>query len=125
MPCTTELRDDKGLILSCSGVLTGDELIKMKKGLITEQNRGRRYHIADLTAVAKFHITTSEIQAIVEVDKRLAEIAQRGMPVAVVAEDDLGFGLARMWEAFASNATGWRTMVFRSRKDAEFGPSSI
>lgn len=119
MAITIELRDDKGLILSCSGVLIGKELISVKRSLVTEQNKGLRYHIADLTAVDEIHISNAEIQAIVEVDKRLAAISQPGMPVAIVAPQDLGFGLARMWEVFASRETGWHTSVLRSRADAD------
>jgi hypothetical protein len=36
MPITVEVRNDKGLILSCSGVLTGNELIDVKRSLVTE-----------------------------------------------------------------------------------------
>jgi len=112
MPCTAELRSDKSPILPCSGVLTRKELIDVKRRLVTDQNRELRYVIGDLTPVTDIHISAPEFRAIVDEDRRLAAIAQPGMPVSVVTSDDLGFGfgLARMWEVFASELAQWQIM---------------
>jgi hypothetical protein len=119
MPATVEVRNDKGLILSCSGVLTGNELIDVKRSLVTEQNKHLRYIITDLTHVHEFQIHADAIRSMVEQNKRLAAIAEPGMLVAIAAPQQLGFGLARMWEAYAHHETGWRTSVFHSRADAD------
>jgi hypothetical protein len=119
MAVTVEVRNDKGLVLSCAGVLTGKELIDVKRSLVTEQNKHLRYIITDLTHVHEFQIHTPAIREVVAENKRLAAIAEPGMLVAIAAPQELGYGLARMWEAYAHHETGWRTSVFHSRADAE------
>jgi hypothetical protein len=119
MAVTVEVRNDKGLVLSCSGVLTEKELIDVKRSLVTEQNKHLRYIITDLTHVHEFQIHAPAIRKMVAENKRLAAIAEPGMLVAIVAPQELGYGLARMWEAYAHHETGWRTSVFHSRADAE------
>ena len=116
---TVEVRNDKGLVLLCSGVLTGEELINVKRSLVTEQNKNLRYIISDLTHVHEFQIPTDVVGAMVAENKRLAAIAEPGMLVAIAAPQQLGFGLARMWEAYAHHETGWRTSVFHSRADTD------
>jgi hypothetical protein len=118
MPVTVEKRSDNGLVLLYSGVLTGEEVINVKRTLITEQNRGLRYLIVDTTATNEIHISGAELRGIAEENKRLAAIAEPGMLAAVAAPQDLAFGLSRMWEVIASD-TGWRTSVFRSRAEAD------
>ncbi len=116
---TVEVRNDKGLVLLCSGVLTGEELINVKRSLVTEQNKNLRYIISDLTHVHEFQIPTDVVRTMVAENKRLAVIAEPGMLVAIAAPQQLGFGLARMWEAYADHETGWRISVFHSRADAD------
>ena len=119
MAVTVEVQNDKGLVLSCSGVLTGKELIDVKSSLVTEQNKHLRYIITDLTHVHEFQISSDAIRKMVAENKRLAAIAEPGMLVAIAAPQELGYGLARMWEAYAHHETGWRTSVFHSRADAD------
>ncbi len=66
-----------------------------------------------------FQITTDAIRSVVAENKRLAAIAEPGTLVAIAAPQELGYGLARMWEAYAHHETGWRTSVFHSRADAD------
>ena len=118
MAVTVEARSDKGLVLSYSGILTGQEIVDVKRTLITEQNRGLRYLIIDTTATDEIHISPSEIRRIVEENMRLAAITEPGMLAAVAAPQDLAFGLSRMWEVISSG-TGWRTKVFHSMAEAD------
>ena len=46
-------------------------------------------------------------------------MAKREMLVVIAAPQDLGCGLAWMWEAFAIHETGYRTMRSRSKVDAD------
>lgn len=118
MPVTVEALHDGGVVLHYSGVLTAVEIIRAKRSLVSEQNRGLHYLIVDASAADEFHISTDELRVIAKENKRLAAIATSGMPVAIAAPQDLGFGLARMWKVFAAE-TGWRISVFRSRAEAE------
>jgi hypothetical protein len=118
MAVTVDWRDDKGIVLICSGVLTGEELINVNKSLVAERSRGLRYAIVDLSAVDEIQVSPTDLRATVEDDRRLAAIVEPGMPVAIAAPQDLGFGLARMWEALADRETEWRISVFRSMDDA-------
>jgi hypothetical protein len=77
-----------------------------------------RYAIVDLSEAEEIHVSPAELRATVEEDKHIAQIAEPGMLVVIAAPQDLGFGLARMWEAFVSRDTKWRISVFRSIDDA-------
>jgi hypothetical protein len=118
MAVTIEIRDDKGVVLHYSGLLTANQIINAKRTLVTEQHHGLRYLIVDVTAAVEIHISAAEIWAIVDENKRLALIAEPGMPVAVAAPQDIGFGMARMWEVHP-HETGWRIAVVRSRAEAD------
>lgn len=119
MLITVQPRDHNGLVVACSGILTGEELIRLKRSLASEQNGGLRYLVVDLTQVDDVTISTVELEVSVEQDERLAAIATPRMLVAVVAPKDIIFGLSRMWEVFVERKTGWVTHVFRSMTHAE------
>jgi len=118
MAVTVEWRNDKGIALRCSGAITGEELISANRSLVGEQCRGLRYAVVDLSTVNEIRVSAADVRATVEDDKLLARIAAPEMLVAIAAPQDLGFGLARMWEALASRDTEWRISVFRSITDA-------
>ena len=69
MPVTLEWRNDKGVVLSCSGVLTGQELINANRNLVVEKGRGLRYAILDPSAIDKIDVSPADVRATVEVDK--------------------------------------------------------
>jgi len=118
MAVATELHANGCVVLTCSGVLTGQELINAMRRLVKERSNGIRCLITDLTVVDVIKISTNELRAIVEEDKLLSAFAEPEMRVAIVAPLDFGFGLFRMWEVFAEK-TGWRILVFRSRALAD------
>lgn len=83
------------------------------------RGRGARQKPAARAAAAESaDISTAELRVVAEQDKRIAALAPPGILIAIVAPHDHGFGLARMWEVFVEG-TGWETMSFRSRSDAE------
>ena len=121
MPFSTEyLPDGRGVHMSGTGLLTGQEILEAKAGLLRAPDRltGLAYGMVDVTDVTELRITRDDVMEFVAVDVRIAALVPRAVAVAVVAPGDLAFGLARMWEAFAE-VTGWNTHVFRSRADAE------
>ncbi len=121
MPLNIVLLDDgEGILYQCSGVLSGAEIISANQELLASpaRRRGRRYGLVDCSAVASVEISTAELRALADQDARLAAEARIPILLAVVAPGDLGYGLARMWQAFAQGIW-WRAEVFRDRPAAE------
>ena len=121
MPIDIKLVDDGlGIIFVCRGTLTGQDFMEAKKALLVSDGTIERlkYGVIDGRAIESTHIETSDIKAIAEQDERIAAKAQPGAVVAIVAPRDLDYGIARMWQVFAER-TGWTTMIFRSKPEAE------
>ena len=121
MPVSIVLLDDgEGILYLCEGALRGPEIIRANQELLASpgQRRGRRYGLVDFSAAASVEISTSELRILAEQDARLAREAKIPILLAVVAPDDLGYGLARMWQAFAQDI-GWSAEVFRERSTAQ------
>ena len=68
-------------------------------------------------ATTKFELSTQKVELIAEYCKS-SSIVNQGAIVALVASQDLIYGLSRMWQVL-SEGTNWETMVFRNREDAE------
>jgi hypothetical protein len=109
-----------GVIYNCRGAMTIDDFFQAGMGFLAhpEGIKEWRYAIIDLTFVEAMNITSDDIRAVVEQNKRIAALAPPGPILAVASPRDLGFGLARVWEALVEQ-TGWETMTFRSRSEAE------
>jgi hypothetical protein len=101
------------------GTLTGKEILEAKLATFGSEERTKRYQygLIDYSQVDDVLISSQELATVVGYDKRAAKIAP-GIPVVIVGEKDIVFGLARMWEAFMLDA-GWETHVFRSREQSE------
>jgi hypothetical protein len=82
-----------------------------------EQLAKCRYVIMDFTSISRMNISASDVRQIADLEVRMAAV-QPHVAVAVVAPTDVAFGLSRMWEVLAEK-TGWETMVFRTRQEAE------
>jgi hypothetical protein len=120
MPATlTAIDGGRGFRLVGTGVLTGPDIINIKTGLEADPDfdPGFTHWLVDLTAVTELQMSSPEVRAIVEVDRRLARLMPDAV-VAVVAPADAAFGLARMWEILAEGI-GWPTGVFRTVAEAE------
>ena len=63
-------------------------------------------------------VSPSEMDTIVLQDRQIASYAAPGLLVAVVAERNVVFALARMWEAFIEGI-GWETKIFPSITEAQ------
>ena len=82
-----------------------------------EELKKWRYALIDLTFVEGMNLNYEEVAGIVEQNKRLAAGAPPGTLLAVSSPQDLGYGIARMWEALVEQV-GWETQTFRSRAEA-------
>ena len=119
MSFTAEYVDDGcGVLYVGAGVLTSQEIIAVKRDLLADPDKLRRirYAIVTLSDVTLFP-SPEEIRQTVLLDHELAGI-NRSAVIAIIASEDLPFGMARMWEALAF-ATGWRVGIFRDRQKAE------
>jgi len=114
------LHDGMGILYHCYGTVTGKDFIEANKRVLTFNGHLKRvrYGIVDETATDDIHMAESEMLTIAVQDKKIANLVPSGAIVAVIAERDFAFGLARLWESFIEH-TGWETMTFRARWKAE------
>jgi len=118
-----EIRDsDGGLgnIIIGRGIVTEEEWVDaLKKHLTQDKDKFRqyRYSLSDYTETTKLEVSTQKIKLIAEYGKRAA-IGNPEAIVAVVANQDLIYGLTRMSKTLIGEI-GWEIMIFRSREDAE------
>ena len=116
-----DLDEGRGNVIIGSGILTGEEYIDELKGHLAqdeEKLKSYLYSLTDYTAVTMVEeAPTSVIRLSSELCKR-AEAINPDVIVAIVADNDLLFGLSRMWEILM-DTTGWETKVFKARETAE------
>ena len=114
MALTHIYEDGGGVVLIGSGVLSGQEVIRVNSAMYAtpELVKAIRYQICDFCAVEGLDISTDELRIMAGQDVRAAEI-NRGMLLAIAASRDLTFGTARVWHAYAENSH-LRAQVFRT-----------
>lgn len=115
----SEIASGNGISCACSGPLDGSALCQAKIGLNERFPQISQWYfgLVDLSAVTDFNISAADIDRLAEMDRKLAQFTRPGLPVAIVVQGDLGFGISRMWQA-SSEPTGWETQVFRERPRA-------
>ena len=121
MPITLrETRDEIGIVFDCEGVVTGQDMIQANKLLLSSPERVKKllFGMIDQTNVTSVDFSVPDLETIAVQDKAIAAKARKGAVVAVVSPSNIQYGLARMWQALVDE-TGWDTMVFRSREEAE------
>ncbi len=113
------LHEGAGVIYNCRGTMTFKDFYDASSGFLDfpEELKKWRYAIIDLTAVEGMNLNYDEVASIAEQNKRLAAGTTPGTLVALSSPKDLGFGIARMWEALVEQV-GWETQTFRSRAEA-------
>jgi len=118
-----EIKDlDEGLGVSIigRGVITDEEYLEaLTEHLMQNKEKFKkyRYSLSDFTAVTKVCVSTKTITLINNLCISAAKINPNAV-VATVADRDLIYGLARMSQLHIAE-TGWESMVFRDRRDAE------
>ena len=73
--------------------------------------------LIDLTEVSEFQVSTEELRIITGIDKRHSGTI-KGIAVAIVAPEDLMFGVSRMYEGMMPTP-GWSIGVFRTMNQAQ------
>ncbi len=119
MPIKLKYLDGGGSLLVGTGTLTGREILSAINAVheTEEKTRAIVFQIGDFRLVEKVDISSMDIRTISERDIRTSKI-NRQIITAVVAGEDVVFGLSRMWQAYSDNAS-LTTSVFRSMDEAE------
>ena len=114
-----DLDGGRGTLIFGKEVLTGEEYLRALEDHLTsdkEKFKKYRYCLSDYTAVTEAEIPSGDIELMAEMCVEAAAV-NPDVVVGVITDDDLLYGLSRMWEILIDNTT-WETMVFRNRKDA-------
>ena len=120
MPVSISLAEqDRGVLLLATGAVTGADLLAENERFFSASMDGfaaADYWYSDYSDVAFGEISAEHMHAL-SVVAETAGARNPGLVVALVAQGDLAFGLARMWERLAEQ-TGWRVGVRRDRAEA-------
>ena len=115
-----DLDNEQGVIILGYGILTGKEYINALKSHLSQSDakfKKYRYSLSDYTKVTQLDVSSSDVGLVAKLCEK-ASVTNPNIVVAVVADNDITFGMSRMWEIL-SDKTNWGIMVFRKREDAE------
>ena len=121
MPIQLEfVHDGLGVIYRCKGTLGLQHFSVANDQLLAAPDRIRKlkYAVIDAALMEPTFFSPSEMDGIVLQDLQIASYAVPGLLVALVAERNVVFALARMWEAFIEGI-GWETKIFPSLAEAQ------
>jgi hypothetical protein len=121
MPIQLEfLHEGLGVIYRCEGTLGLQHFAVANDRLLASPERMRKlkYALIDAVSMEPTIFSPSEMESIVLQDRQIASYAAPGLLVALVAERNVVFALARMWEVFIEGI-GWETKIFPSIAEAQ------
>jgi len=115
MPITYQLKPDERLVVLVHvGAVTDDEFLSFYKALFEDTRFDKSFNL-----LVDLRQTESSVRSAAALNQ-FADFVQRQYvsttvqpKVAVVAPEDISFGLARMYEVF-SGAVPWEFVVFRT-----------
>ncbi len=118
MPIYHEIADNKYVIIQGDGLVTGSEIIKANALLYSEikYKNVAQFQLWDLTALTNLSMSSREQQEAAQQDKDALSFHSH-ITVAMAGKTDQVYGVARMYAGYAPD--GVKTMVFRSRAEAE------
>ena len=106
----------RGTYLRAGPTTTGDALVAENRRFFGEETEAFAeclYWYSDYTGSDVSQMQAAHMEQLAEVALGAAR-ANPGLVVAILADADFVYGMARMWSALAE-ATGWEVGVFRSR----------
>ena len=115
-----DLDEGLGIFVLGTGSVSDEEYINAHKSYLTQDNdklKKYRYSLSDYAGVTQANTSTQAITTIANLCKKASRVNPNAV-VAVVANKDLIYGLARMSQTLMDE-TGWEHEVFRNREDAE------
>ena len=115
MPITYQLNPDERLvILVHAGVVTDDEFMSFYEALFEDTRFDESFNLlVDLRRAESSVRSAAILNKFANFIRRQYESSTAAPKVAVVAPEDISFGLARMYEAF-SKEVPWEFEVFRA-----------
>ena len=119
MPITYQLRPDENLVILVHvGAVTDDEFMSFYKALFEDTRFDVSFNmLVDLRQAESSVRGAGTLKESAEFMRRQYVSTTARPKIAVVASEDISFGLARMYEAF-SDAAHWEFEVFRSADTA-------
>jgi hypothetical protein len=110
--------DGVGAIYRSFGVLTSQDLLDADERLHIEiiRNPELRYLLVDHSAIPEEKVDVESLRVLAERVGENLEIIPEGL-IAIVAPNDILYGLSRMWETLAEQS-GLTTRVTRTRAEA-------
>lgn len=108
-----------GNIITATGVIPEERYLETLRAFLTqdpEKFAKYRFSLANYCGLAGADFSNDTIQMIADMCIAAAE-KNPDIVVATVADNDLAFGLARMWEML-SDSTSWEIHVFRRLEQA-------
>jgi hypothetical protein len=120
MPVTYTIDPEAGMVrMTCSGVLTNEELVDSIERLHTDPaRRPGMPSLVDCREVQQMLVTPAGLEAAATLEGVLVDPAQEAWAVAIVAPQDEVFWSARTYEALRSGSPE-KVRVFRDRVEAE------
>ena len=115
-----DLNNGLGNIIIGRGIVKEEELFDvLQKHLTQDKDKFKKYKysLIDFMEATKLEASNQIVEQIAEICQSSSIVNPEAI-VAVSANQDFIFGIARMWEIL-SDGTNWETMVFRNRKEAE------
>lgn len=117
----TYVPENGGVITTYSGTVTDAAIINSatERLLSEDKIKNYRYFISDYTNVNKSEVTSNAVRISGEIALHASRI-NRNILLVGVFPTDAGFGMGRMWQAYADDGeTGWKTKVVRSFEEAK------
>ena len=121
MPIQLEfVHDELGVIYRCEGTLGLQHFSVANDQLLATPERMRKlkYALIDAVSMEPTIFSPSQMDGIVLQDRQIASYSVRRLLVPLVAERNVVFALARMWEVFIEGI-GWETKIFPSITEAQ------
>jgi hypothetical protein len=111
--------DGLGHYIVVRGAASVEEYVDaFKRHLEQDEEKFKKYMfcLCDYRGIKQFDLSSPMVQQLADMSVRAMEINSDAI-VALVADQDLYFGLSRMFEALVFDK-GWETYVFRSKEKA-------
>lgn len=122
MPIAVQIDRERRLVVATvTGDVHDDELLEYQRGVWSDESLAGYNEMFDLTHVGSVRdITSTGLSSVAQCAVSMDAACER-TKFAVVAPQDISFGLARMYEALRTEMPGSRRAiaVFRSRDEAE------
>lgn len=118
MPISLTFLEDGGVLLKGTGKVKGEEIIAANDKMYSDRESiaSIKYQLCDFSELEKFEISNSEVETLANQDKRASQ-ANPDMKIVIVADEDIVFGMSRMWE-FESGFPESNSGVFRTMEEA-------